>query len=90
MGRSAIDAVHAPRFRVIPADDYVARFSSDRSHMRRADGSWIAPPPPWPPIDRGDPTVFASLLDLRDRSLGTVMTRGELEARFAPRLPADR
>jgi protein N-terminal glutamine amidohydrolase len=37
----------AARFRSIPAADYVADLSSDRSHMRRGDGSWIWPPPPW-------------------------------------------
>lgn len=36
-----------PLFRALPARDYVAGLVSDRSHMRRADGSWKAPPPPW-------------------------------------------
>lgn len=39
---------YPPRFRVLPGREFVRRFSSDRSHMRRADGSWMAPPPPWP------------------------------------------
>lgn len=37
-------------FRVIPAEQYLAEFSSDRRHMRRPDGTWIKPPPPYPPI----------------------------------------
>ncbi|GAQ79863.1 hypothetical protein KFL_000400060 [Klebsormidium nitens] len=37
-------------FRVVPAQTYLQHFSSDRSHMRRPDGSWMAPPPPYPPI----------------------------------------
>lgn len=37
-------------FRVIPADTYLIEFSSDRRHMRRPDGSWIKPPPSYPPI----------------------------------------
>ncbi|XP_017484580.1 PREDICTED: protein N-terminal glutamine amidohydrolase isoform X3 [Rhagoletis zephyria] len=37
-------------FRVIPAETYLSEFSSDRRHMRRPDGSWIKPPPSYPPI----------------------------------------
>lgn len=37
-------------FRVIPAETYLAEFSSDRRHMRRPDDTWIKPPPPYPPI----------------------------------------
>jgi hypothetical protein len=43
----------APRFRVIKGGDYVTNLVSDRSHMRRADGSWIAPPPTWPAPGEG-------------------------------------
>lgn len=38
------------RYRVVPAADYLEHFASDRSHMRRPDGSWSAPPPPEPCI----------------------------------------
>jgi hypothetical protein len=44
LGRGAENVL----FRLMPAAEYVLRFLSDRSHMRRADGSWVAPPPPWP------------------------------------------
>lgn len=37
-------------FRVIPAEQFLAEFSSDRRHMRRTDGTWIKQPPPYPPI----------------------------------------
>lgn len=37
-------------FRVVPGYEFVSHFSSDRHHMRRADGSWLAEPPPYPPI----------------------------------------
>lgn len=40
-------------FRVIPAEQYLASFSSDRRHMRRPDGTWIKPPPPYPSIQPG-------------------------------------
>jgi protein N-terminal glutamine amidohydrolase len=39
-----------PRFAVVAAADFVRDFRSDRSHMRGPDGSWQAPPPPWPAI----------------------------------------
>lgn len=36
-------------YRVIPADGFLEEFASDRSHMHK-DGSWLAPPPSYPPI----------------------------------------
>lgn len=35
----------SPLFRVVRADTYLMHFYSDRSHMKKEDGSWIAPPP---------------------------------------------
>ena len=32
-------------FRVVPAAMFLAHFSSDRSHMKRDDGTWASPPP---------------------------------------------
>ncbi|MBP9088492.1 MAG: hypothetical protein KBG15_20385 [Kofleriaceae bacterium] len=40
----------APWFRICTAADFVANFASDRRHMRKPDGSWQNPPPPWPCI----------------------------------------
>nr|CAG4642752.1 EOG090X0C0Q [Evadne anonyx] len=37
-------------FRIIPAEDFLNDFASDRKHMQKADGSWMKPPPPYPPI----------------------------------------
>lgn len=37
-----------PRFRLAPAEVFLADFASDRSHMRGGDGAWLVPPPPWP------------------------------------------
>jgi N-terminal glutamine amidase len=39
-----------PRFGVIPAEEFVERFGSDRAHMRGAAGTWVQPPPPWKEI----------------------------------------
>ena len=49
----ALPEVHAPIFRVVNGGDFLATFSSDRSHMRDAKGGFIAPPPPWPAPARG-------------------------------------
>jgi hypothetical protein len=38
-----------PRFGVFTSAEWVSGFGSDRSHMRRADGTWHQPLPPWPP-----------------------------------------
>ncbi|ELU08969.1 hypothetical protein CAPTEDRAFT_110208, partial [Capitella teleta] len=37
-------------FRVIPAKTFLDRFSSDRSHMLKADMQWLSPPPTYPCI----------------------------------------
>ena len=42
-----------PRFRVVDGAEYLATFSSTRAHMRRRNGSYRKPPPPWPPITGG-------------------------------------
>jgi hypothetical protein len=63
-----------PRFRVVEADELVARFSTDRGHMRALDGSYLRPPPPWPPP--GPPMRAPNLLrflDLSDPIAGEVL-----------------
>ncbi|XP_028296686.1 protein N-terminal glutamine amidohydrolase-like [Gouania willdenowi] len=42
------------KLRVIPANDFLSRFSSDRSHMKNSDGTWKMPPPPYPPISTAE------------------------------------
>lgn len=37
-----------PRFRVVAAADFLARFCTDRSHMMSASGAPLQPLPPWP------------------------------------------
>lgn len=37
-------------FRVVSAAEFLDKFASDRSRMRRADGTWLKPPPPYPCI----------------------------------------
>lgn len=74
----------APLFRVIAAADYVREFRSDRSHMRRADGTWAAPPPHWPPSTGRGGVPLAALLDPRRACLGEVLTLEAMRERWAP------
>ena len=37
-------------FRVVPAPSFLQTFASDRRHMKKPDGSWMKPPPPYPCI----------------------------------------
>lgn len=48
-GRRTIPNHFRPKFRVVPANEYLRWFASDRSHMRREDGGggWSSPPPNW-------------------------------------------
>lgn len=80
----ALETVMAPLFRVIAAADYVREFRSDRSHMRRADGTWTAPPPPWPASAGRGGQPLAALLDPRSECLGELLTLDAMRARFVP------
>lgn len=64
----------APRFRVLRGSDYARDLVSDRSHMRRPDGSWVAPPPSWPAPGAGTglPSVLLEWTDIGRRSPGSV------------------
>ncbi|XP_005111433.1 protein N-terminal glutamine amidohydrolase [Aplysia californica] len=37
-------------FRVIPGQEFLSTFASDRSHMLDKEGGWMSPPPDYPPI----------------------------------------
>lgn len=69
-----------PRFRVIGATDFVRELRTDRRHMRRSDGTWRAPPPPWPTIS--DDSNLARYLDLDDPFAGPVLDLAGLPARL--------
>lgn len=70
-----------PRFRVVDADAYLAAFSSDRGHMRGPDGSWQAPPPEWPCIGQGEPTL-ARFVDVGSPFVGEVLGLDALRERW--------
>lgn len=65
-------SIHTARFRVIAAAEYLSSLSSDRSHMRRQDGSWLSPPPPWPApgSSEGTPPNLMRWIDVRRRTPG--------------------
>lgn len=80
---------YLPRFRVVPAEEYVATFCSDRSHMRDRRGRLRRPPPPWPCIGAGEPNL-ERFLDLDDVFIGEVLELDALAARWAERGPRSR
>jgi hypothetical protein len=69
------------RFRVMYAGDYARTLASDRSHMRRPDGSWLRPPPEWAPPGDGGSNV-ARFLDLTTPFIGEVVDLAGLRARL--------
>lgn len=66
----------APRFRLIEADEYRAKMSSDRRHMRDDRGEFMKPAPSWPCIGSGH--SLPALLDLNAPEPGRVMGLREL------------
>ena len=73
-----------PRFRLIRAEDFLRFFHSDRSHMRKLDGTWIHPPPKWPAIinNGGSRYGLADLIDLRQSQPGWVGNLSQLRAKL--------
>jgi len=72
-----------PIFRVIPAGDYLAGLASDRSHMLKPDGSYFAPPPPWPAPGKGKNNTLRSWIDVSSKAPGVLYDlaqMGELAA----------
>ncbi|KFM71476.1 Protein N-terminal glutamine amidohydrolase, partial [Stegodyphus mimosarum] len=47
---SSLDPCYHRYFRVVPADVFLKTFASDRSRMKKPDGTWIKEPPPYPCI----------------------------------------
>jgi protein N-terminal glutamine amidohydrolase len=73
-----------PRFRIVPADTFVAVFSSDRSHMRGGDGRWRQPLPSWPaPFQPDRGMNLMRFVDVADPIGGVVTDAAGLLA-YAP------
>jgi hypothetical protein len=71
----------APRFRPIDAATFVARFASDRRHMRTRTGGWRVPPPPWP-IVGGGMHELERFVDVSDPTFGPAIALPALRARW--------
>jgi len=69
---SGIQKGFLPSFRVMAGEEYVASLVSDRSHMRKPGGGWIAPPPPWPAPGEGRENVLMAWADMTRKAPGTV------------------
>lgn len=81
---AALPEQFQPKFRVIPADVFRSIFSSDRSHMRDAEGNWQAPPPDWEPIwqpDRG--MNLDRFIAMNDDFVGEILNAAAIWRRFA-------
>lgn len=78
-----------PRFRVVPAKEFAAQFSSDRSHMLTAEGQLRADAPPWPRPGNGASNLerYVAVDDATEVDglcLGEVLTLDEFAKRVAP------
>ncbi|QDG49466.1 hypothetical protein FIV42_01540 [Persicimonas caeni] len=72
-----------PQFRVVPAGVFLQTFSSDRSHMRDAQGHWQAPPPEWAPIFRPDEGMnLDRFIDMDSDFVGEVLDAAAMRRRF--------
>ncbi|XP_053210088.1 protein N-terminal glutamine amidohydrolase-like, partial [Panonychus citri] len=72
-------------FRVIPAAQYLTSFASDRSRMKREDGTWIKEPPPYPPIatiNCSDNLKTLISMDPENCDIGKVMNFNQFKNRF--------
>ena len=77
-----------PIFRVIPAADYLTGLASDRSQMRKPDGSYLAPPPPWPAPGRGKSNTLMAWIDVSCDSPGVLYDLAQLGGRGISAAPA--
>lgn len=69
-----------PKFRLIPVERYKAHFTSDRTHMVNTNGTYVAPPPPWPLIGTPDSEdSLEKLTDMEDESIGTIVTLSHIK-----------
>ncbi|XP_055081169.1 protein N-terminal glutamine amidohydrolase isoform X2 [Periophthalmus magnuspinnatus] len=71
--------------RVIPADLFLQKFSSDRSHMKKPDGTWTMPPPSYPPIQTQETSTNLELFIQmkQDQGLGQVHSLQNFITRFS-------
>ena len=74
---------YRPRFRAVPASRLLREFSSDRRHMRGADGAWLQTPPAWPEV-RGDAArsshELERILNLDNPAWGPILDLAEFRS----------
>lgn len=74
-------------FRIIPAEQYLEEFASDRSHMQLPDGSYQATPPDYPCIvaKNGRTMTLPHFWNMGDTEfcVGHVMDQNRFVAMFA-------
>jgi len=75
------DVDETPLFKLIPAGEFIASFSSDRSHMK-TDSGWLASPPGWPLIGKST-SNFHRFIDMTNNDFGEVLTFDEVLETFA-------
>lgn len=72
--RGDVEAEFRPRFRVVDGVEFLAVFSSDRSHMLDARGRPVRPFPDWPaPFDPARGMNLLRFVDLDDAIAGVVV-----------------
>lgn len=65
-----LDANYHSYFRVIPAEEYLQRFASDRRHMKDKQGNYLEAPPKWPPIGEGH--NLAEFIEFDKKGIGEI------------------
>ncbi|XP_048850104.1 protein N-terminal glutamine amidohydrolase [Brienomyrus brachyistius] len=72
------------KLRVIPAEEFLQNFASDRSHMKDVTGSWRMSPPPYPCIETAGSKMNLDDFISMDPSVGygQVHTLAEFVQRF--------
>ena len=69
-----------PLFRLVPSDEFVRSFSSDRSHMKTPTG-WLSSPPSWSVIGSTG-TNLAEFIQANDNQFGELLTYDAVLSRF--------
>ncbi|CAG8735245.1 10916_t:CDS:2, partial [Acaulospora morrowiae] len=66
------------KYRVVPSEVFLKVFASDRSHMKKPDGTWISDPPNYSPISSPESAMnlheFLSMTEnLKSEEYGEVL-----------------
>ncbi|XP_052718138.1 protein N-terminal glutamine amidohydrolase-like [Crassostrea angulata] len=70
-------------FRVIPAEEFLQTFASDRSHMLTPEGHWVSPPPTYPPIKTKEcSNNIQEFISMDKNNHGDVLSLNEFLERF--------